>query len=250
MKQALMVAALLLECLSGPAWAQTAPPAPAAAGWETTFFETPGVALPLLQAAAATHSPGLGVFETEKKIGQQDVDIARKQVLSAVSLVGNYNYGNLTGGIVTDPSNASVFGGSSTIRHSVGVNVTLPLDRLASRRNQIQKETLRIEQAEQQRLDRAQLLQQEVIRRYQDVLLAKKLLGLQQQSYLAAQTEHDLGERQFREGQASLGELSQVNARFAQAAVAQASAANQYETSFLLLESLVGERIADVLARR
>ena len=248
MRKGAIAAALVLGLAVGPAWGQAAPAA--GSGWQATFFEAPAVAMPLLQAAAVNHSAGLGSLEVEKNIIRQDVQLARKEVLASVALAGTYNYGNLTGGTLTDPNNPSVFGANSTLRHSVGVNLALPLDRLASRRNLIQKQELRYQQADLQRQDREITLQQEVIRLYQEVLLAKKVLTLHQQAYLAAQTDHELAERQFREGQASLSELSQVNSRYSQAAIAQEAAGSQYETSFLLLESLIGGRISDLLTSK
>ena len=238
--------ALLLALPAKKVLAQTVPAA--TGSWQAVFFDSPTVALPLLQAAAVRHSASVGSLEKGKGIIREDVQLARKDILSSVGLTGTYSYGNLTGGTVIDPNNP--FGGESKLRHSVGVNLTLPLDRLASRRNLIQKQELRYEQADLQRQDRESSLRQEVIQRYQEVLLARKTLTLYQQAFLSAQTDHELAERQFREGQSSLSELSQVNGRYSQAAVAQESAISQYETSFLLLEELVGGRLSDLMTSK
>jgi outer membrane protein TolC len=248
MRGLVMGIAFLLALPAARVCAQTAPAA--ANGWQAVFFESPAVALPLLQAAAVRHSASVGSFEKGKSIIREDVQLARKDILGSVALAGTYNYGNLTGGTVIDPNNPSIFGAESKPRHSVGVNLTLPLDRLAGRRNLIQKQELRYQQADLQRQDRESSLRQEVIQRYQEVLLARKTLTLYQQAFLAAQTDHELAERQFREGQSSLSELSQVNSRYSQAAIAQESAISQYETSFLLLEELVGGRLSDLMTTK
>lgn len=248
MKSVMIGVVTLLVLLTGQAEAQTT--SSAAGSWQALFFNSPATALPFLQAAAAHHSASLGALEKEKSVIREDVQLARKDVLSVVALSGIYNYGNLSGGTIVDPNNSNVLGGGSRLRHSMGVNVTLPLDRLVSRRNLIQKQEFLYQQADLRRQDRENSLRQEVIQRYQEVLLAKKTLTIYQQAYLSAQTEHELAERQFREGQSLLGELSQVNGRYAQAAVAQESANSQYETSFLLLEELVGGHLPDIMTSK
>ena len=249
-KAVVLVLGVLLSLSGRGVRAQVPVATPALPGWQTTFFEAPAVALPLLQTAAVRHSAGLGALEKEKSIIHEDGQLARKEVLGSVALAGTYNYGNLTGGIITDPNSPNVFQANSTLRHSVGVNLALPLDRLAGRRNLIQKQELRYQQAELQHQEREQLLRQDVIRMYQEVLRTKQSLALYQQAYLSAETDHELVERQFREGQVTMGDLSQVNSRYSQAAIAQAQAASQYETSFLLLEELVGGRISDLMTSK
>ena len=248
MRSFIMRLVLLLSVLPGPVWAQQAP-----AGtndWQATFFGVPAVVLPILQAAAAKHSANLSALVAETNAIREDVQLARKDILGSVVLAGTYNYGNLNSGTLVDPNIPILLGAGSKIRHSVGINVNLPLDRLISRHHLIQRQELRVQQAELQRQDRENTLRQEVIRQYQEVLLTHKTLALYQQAYLAALTDHELVERQFRDGQTSLGELSVVNSRFSQAAIAQESAAAQYETSFLLLEELVGSHLSDLITSK
>lgn len=248
MRSFVIALALLLGLLPGPVWAQQAPAG--ANDWQATFFGAPAVVLPLLQTAAAKHSASLGALAAGTKVIEKDVQLARKDILGSVALSGTYNYGNQSGGTMVDPNIPVLLGASSTIRHSVGMSINLPLDRVISRRNLIQRQELRVQQADLQRQDRENALRQEVIRHYQEVLLAHKTLALYQQAYLAALTDHELGERQFRAGQTSLGELSVVNTRFSQTAIAQESAATQYETSFLLLEELVGGHLPDIMTSK
>lgn len=240
----------LLLGLNGSVWAQDVGAPASTAPWQTAFFETPAVALPLLQAAAVRHAAKLGALDKEKSIIGEDKRLIQKDILGSLALTGSYNYGNQTSGIINDPNSLSGIPANSTLRHSVGVNLILPLDRLAGRRNLIQKQELRYQQAELQRQAQEQDLRQDVIRLYQEVLRAKKSLALYQQAFLSADTDHELVERQFREGQVTLGDLSQVNSRYAQAAIAQEQAASQYETSFLLLEELAGGRISDLMTSK
>jgi outer membrane protein TolC len=218
--------------------------------WQKVFFETPAVALPLLTAAAISHSAQLKALNAEKSISQQDIQIAKESLLGSVSVGGSYTYGNLASISPADPLNPNLFNTYSSGRYSTGISVALPLDRLVSRGNLIKKEQLGYERTEAMRQDREDLLRQQVIQSYQNVLLARKLLTQRQESYVTVQTTSQLAERQFRQGQMSLPEFSQVTSQLTEISAAQEAARNTYDTTFLLLEELVGGKISTLMTTR
>ncbi|GAB3588511.1 TolC family protein [Hymenobacter daeguensis] len=244
-----LVSTLLLTLGAAAAWGQETRPAPAE-GWQTTFFEAPTVALPLLTAAAVQHSAQLKALDKEVAISQQDVQIAKKGILNIVSLGGSYTYGNLAGVALADPSNPSQFTTFSSGRYSTGVGVTLPLDRVATRGNTIRREKLNVERAQSLRQERENEIRQLVIQSYQNVLLAKKLLTIRQEASVTVQTSYRLAEKQFRQGQLSLPDFSVASNSLTEVAVAETSARTQYETAFMLLEELTGARISTLMTNR
>ena len=68
-------------------------PAPADA-WQSVFFNSPATALPLLTAAAITHSADLQALEIDKSLGEQNLKLARKAILNSVGVGAGYTYGN------------------------------------------------------------------------------------------------------------------------------------------------------------
>lgn len=234
------------------ALAQT--PGKPAADWQTTFFESPGVTLPLLTAAALQHSASIKTLQVEQAINEQDIKIVKKNLLSSVALGGSYTYGNLasigysgsqSGGNPTGQVNAP-----NSSRYYSGVNLSLPIDRLANHGALVKKGQLTLERTQSAQQEREEVIRQQVIQMYQNVLLTRKVLGLRQDSYVSAQTNSRLAEKQFRQGQLTLVEFSQASGQFAEVSIAQETARSQYDTAFMLLEEYVGDKVANLVSKR
>lgn len=223
-----------------------------AADWQTTFFEVPGVTLPLLTTAAVQHSAAMKTLEVEKSINQQDIKIVKKNLLSGVALGASYTYGNLAsigytggsqvpGGQVNAPNSSRYYG---------GVNLSLPIDQLANHGALVKKQELNLQRTQSVQKEREAVIREQVIQLYQNVLLTHKLLTLRQDSYVNAQTNSRLAEKQFRQGQLTLVEFSQASGQFTDVSIAQESARNQYDTAFMLLEEYVGDKVANLISTR
>ena len=218
--------------------------------WQTTFFDSPEVSLPLLTAAAIKHSSELEALELQKGIAHEDLQLARKNILGSVGLMATYNYGNLASLSLTDPNQPNQFTTFSSARYNTGVALNLPLDRVVGRRNLVQREQLQYKRVESLRQDREKTIRQLVLRQYQDVLLAHKLLTIYQEAYLSAQMNFQLAEKQFRKGQIQLSEYTPANDRATKAALEQATATSQYATAFMLLEEIVGDKISALMTSK
>ncbi len=223
-------------------------PAPSASGpWQSVFFDSPGKALPLLTAAAIRHSQELKAMEFDKALSQQNIKLAKKAILNSVALNANYNYGNLASIALNNPDNRSQFTTFSSARYSAGASFSMPIGQVVSRGNLVKKEQLNYQRDEALRQERENQLRQQIITLYQNVLLARKVFTLQQEAYVNMRTNYQLAEKQFRQGQSTLQELSGANGQLTGVAVAQESAHSQYDTAFMLLEEVVGEKISTLM---
>lgn len=239
-----LLGGLLLALHASLALAQTKPAS--ADAWQTVFFDTPSTALPLLQTAAAKNSPVLRGAEIEKSINQEEITLARKSILGSVAPTATYTYGNLTGLSQQVPGNPG-FATSNSSRYSVGVNLSLPLDVIASRGNRIRREELNLQRTEVSRQEQEKQLRQQIITLYQSVVLNRKLLTLRQEALVNARTNYQLAERQFRQGQLTLPAFSEASSLLTDVTATQESARNQYDTAFLLLEEMVGAKISTLM---
>ena len=240
-----LVVALLLALHTARAWGQ-AQPTPSD-NWQTIFFDSPAVALPLLTTAAVKHSAQLKAMEAEKSISQQDLILTKKSILGAVGAGASYSYGNLAGVAIADPTNPSQFTTYNAGRYSTGVSVSLPLDRVVTRGNLIQKDKLNYLRLEQLRQEQENQIRQAVIERYQAVLLARKVLTIRQEASVTIRTTYQLAEKQFRQGQLSLPDFSTASAQLTEVAVAETTSRNQYDMAFMLLEELTGTKISSLM---
>lgn len=245
-----LLSGLVLALHASLALGQTKP-APAD-GWQTTFFESSTTALPLLITAAMQHSPQLRGLEVEKSINQEEIKLTRKNILSSVAVSAGYTYGNLIsiGNGTIGGGGGSGFDIPSTGRYSTGVSLSLPIEQLASRGNRIHRGELLLERTETERQGRIDLLRQQVIQLYQNVVLARKVLTLRQDALVNVRTTYQLSERQFRQGQLALPAFAEASSQLTEITIAQESARNQYDTAFMLLEETVGAKISTLMTNR
>ncbi|WBO86686.1 TolC family protein [Hymenobacter yonginensis] len=228
--------------------ASAAPLAPRAA-WEARFFDAPELTLPVLVEAAVRRSAELKALGAERAMVREDLQMARKAILGSVLLTNSIGYGNIANVALADQSVAAVRTANSARHYATGLNFNLPLDRLLNRPHQIARQKLqgqRFEHLEQAQRD---AIRQHVIDLYQAVLLAHRVLMLRQQSYVNAQLNAQLVEKQFRTGEATLADLALLQDRFINASIDRESAASSYTTALLQLEEAAGARVADLLAQ-
>ena len=220
--------------------------------WQAPFFDSATIALPILMTAAIKHSAQLKSLDIDKSISEQDVKIAKKRILESMTAGGSYTYGNLSSVGTSNPTNPNPnqLTTNNSGRYSAGVILALPLGQVATRGNIIKKEELNYQRSEAQRQEGENQLRQQVIQLYQNVLLARKVLNLQQGIFVTIQTNYGLIEKQFRQGQQSLSELSTASNQLAQTAIAQESARSNYNTAFMLLEEIVGAKISSLMPSR
>ncbi|WP_170172769.1 TolC family protein [Hymenobacter rigui] len=219
------------------------------AAWEIRFFDQPELTLPVLVAAAVRHSAEVKALEAERAVTREDLQIARKAILGSVVLTNSLGYGNIANVALADPSVVPVRTDNSARHYATSLNLNLPLDRLASRPNQIARQKLQGQRLEYLAQSRRDAVRQRVIDLYQAVLLAHRVLGLRQQSYVNASLNAQLAEKQFRTGEATLADLSLMQDRFINASIDRESAASSYTTALLLLEEVTGAKVADLLAQ-
>ncbi|MBF9236490.1 TolC family protein [Hymenobacter sp. BT683] len=216
-------------------------------GWQSVFFDSPETTLPILTAAAIQHSAQLKAMELDKSIGKQNITLAKEAILGNLGVNTNYTYGSLVSVGGTGLDQLAV---RNTPRYSAGINFSLPLGQLVSRGNQIKREVLSYERTEAVRQDQENQLRQQIIPLYQNVRLARKLLTLQQEAYVNVRTNYQLAEKQFRQGQLTLQELSGNTGQLTSASMAQESARSQYDTAFMILEEVVGAKISTLMTTR
>ena len=248
-KTLLVGVALAVALRSSPALGQAKPaptPAPNPA-WQNVFFNSPATALPLLMAAALKNSGGLQAVDVDKALSQQNLLLARKAILNSVGVGAGYTYGNQTSLGTSNPGDPNQFGTFSAGRYSVGVNFALPVGQVLSRGHLIRKEELNMQRTDAVRRERETVLRQQLIPMYENVLLARKLLTLQQEAYVNTLSSQQFAEKQFRQAQLSLQEFSAAGSLLTSVSVAQETARTQYDTAFMLLEEVVGAKISTLM---
>lgn len=241
---------LLLALPRVQSWGQVAA-TPQGAPWQDMFFNSSERVLPLLIQAAVNYSAEMEVAEAEKQMAIENVKITRKQIYTGLSVNAGYFYGNMNnflGQNAADPINNFTIPNNG--RYNLGLNLGIPIGDMISRHNQIRRQEWALKQTESGQKIRERDIRQQVINQYQEVVLARRLMEISQESMQSASINHQLAENQFRKREIRVEEMLAVNEMHTRAAVALENAKTTYETSFLILEELIGMKVSDLLTRK
>jgi len=213
------------------------------------FFAFPDQSITLLTESALNRSASVEALMLERDILREDLQLARKDIFSNIAVVGDYLYGNL-GTIAFSEGGPPIGVGTGLAgRYTAGIRLSLPFDRLTSRHNRINRVELQMRQAEFNQQTREDEIRQLVIQMYQEVILAKRMLDVHIEARESMNISRQTAERQFREGQIPLSDLSVVNESYTRANIDFQSSLTNYETSMRLLEEVAGVRIQELMSR-
>ncbi|WP_207432159.1 TolC family protein [Sabulibacter ruber] len=219
-----------------------------ATDWEKKLFNSE-YALPILTEAAITNAAELENADAAKLQAIEQKKIIRKNFYSGFSINSAYTYGSLGNyNLNGEPINSfNAFDAPLRARYNVGLSMSLPLGQLLSRHNLIKNQELAIAQAEGSRKLAERAVRQRVITLYQNLVLAKSQLELQQQAYQSAVVTHKLAEKQFKSGEIQIDAMSTVQQAFTSSSAALKQAKVNYETQLLLMEDTIGMRLIDLI---
>lgn len=218
--------------------------------WQKRLFEAPEAVLPVLIKTAIQNSPEVGIVVAEKEIMHQEAIITQKGLLSSVSLISGYNYGTagniaLTESNVNNPVNSFTTAKSS--RYTVGVNFSLPLDRLMTRGNQMQKKQLEHKQTELTQKIKEKDIAREVTDLYEELLLTNRILLLSNEALNSLQLHRKMAENEFQEGEIPVSELVRVSEMYTKAAISNEEVKSKFKSAYQHLEQRVGVKLSELL---
>ncbi|WP_165864881.1 TolC family protein [Rufibacter latericius] len=238
--------ALFLALYGLVASAQTAPAK--GADWEKKLFNSE-YALPILIETAIANSAELENAEAAKLASIEQKKIIRKNFYSGFSINSSYTYGSMNNWNSNgEPVNSfNAFDAPLRARYSMGFSMSLPLGQLLSRHNTLKNQDLAITQVEGSRKLAERAVRMRVITLYQNLVLAKSQLELQQQAYQTAVVSQELAKKQFKSGEIMIDAMSNVQQAYTSTATALQTAKVNYETQLLMMEETIGTRIIDLI---
>lgn len=204
------------------------------------------VMLPVLIDSAIYRNPEVARINSAIGLAQENLKIARKQVLSAVSVGSSYNYGN-TGNLTTGQT--SLFTVSRSSFYNLGLGVQLPLNLVLSRKHEIRANEYQVSAAQAEKDGAADYVRQEVIRLYQEMKLVHRLLQISSEARQGARINYHLAERQFQQGDILVSELSRVQDIVSKSNVEFETYIYRFETVMRQLEVLTGVNIPQLIER-
>ena len=207
--------------------------------------------LPILIDSAIKHSGEIKRIENGILVWKETAEINKKNIWSGVSFLSSYNYGT-TGDLTSGKDNISTnpfttFRTNKGERYNVGVNVQIPLTSLIGRKNQIHVSELQSRMAEGERDNAKLYIKGEVIRMYQEMKLAQRLLLISAKSKQTAFVNYSLAEKSFIKGNGDLDQLSRLHDIFSKASAQFETDINRFQTNYLQVQEYAGVKLYNVI---
>ena len=205
--------------------------------------------LPILIDSAIKYSPEVKRTNNGEAYAQANLDINKKSIYNAVSLLSSYNYGtnysaSHNPGNTTGTSN---FTTAQTGFYNIGVGVQLPITYLLSRKNIIKAGQSQLNIAEAEKDNAVLYIKEEVIRLYQEFKLSHRLLNISSQNKQATQINNTMAEKNFLNAQLTVDQISGVSEIYYKAVVEYETNLNRFQTSYLQLEAYTGVSLSKLI---
>ncbi len=214
------------------------------------IFES-DILLPILIDSALKNSGEVRRIENGILVWKETAELNKKNIWSGISLLSSYNYGtaaDLTVGKDNTSINpSSTFRSNKGDRYNLGINVQIPLTYFLGRKNLIHVSELQSKMAEGERDNAKQYIKGEVIRMYQEMKLAQKLLLISANGKQTAHVNYSLAEKSFIQGNGDLDQLSRLHDIYSKASAQFETDVNRFQTNYLQVQEYAGVKLSDLI---
>lgn len=209
--------------------------------------------LPLsaLMDEAIKNSSIVKATQYQYKAEEAKLAIEKKRILSGISFVASYNYGN-TGVISFQEDNQSagaynVQSSTTLSRYLVGGNVKIPLDQVFNRKAQINVVQMNIEMRKELMNKEMEVLRSTVFELYNQLVTQKKLVEIYSGALEANELNMQMAQKQFMKGELEIADISRVTEGYTKASVQYEKTKRDYRSFYSQLELLIGLEIKEIL---
>jgi outer membrane protein TolC len=208
--------------------------------------------LPLLIEAAIKYSPQVKRSANSVDVATSNLHISKNAIFSGLGVNSSYNYGtnysavNNPGGV---GSATNTFTTSQSGFYNLGVVVQLPLISILNRKHLLKAGQAQINMAKADQESVNMAIKEDVIRQYQELKLAKKILELSNNSLQTAQSNAIMAEKQFLQNQIAIDQASGVQQAYNKAKIEYETSLNSFQTIFMQLEAYIGVNLTTLLQK-
>jgi outer membrane protein TolC len=206
--------------------------------------------LPLLIESAVKNSPEVKRLGSNVRVAESNLKMNKNAIFNTVALQGNYHYGTNYSAV----NDETVFNNGiyrlTTVQtgfYSAGVGLNIPLAIIFNRKHLLRASQSQVEMIAHEKDNASLYVKQEVIRLYQALKLAHKLLMLSSSNKQAFQVNYNLAEKEFLQGQSNVSEISRMLEFINKAKMEYETNLNSFQTSLLQLEAYVGVSLTSFL---
>ena len=187
----------------------------------------------------------LRALNSSQKILLEQTKMAKKDWLTHISATAGANYGNgiVAGQLFTGSAETLSYTTTQNVTYNVGINIRLPFNAVASRKNEIKIKQLEIEQIEGLKQEQRDLIRSEVIRRYTELKSNLETLKIKAEVVEANDVAMKVSENYFKAGKMDVEKYRAALDVTYTAKLEYDMAKNQAWYNIRMLRELVGEEI-------
>jgi len=136
--------------------------------------------------------------------------------------------------------NSTIYSNQNNYRGLYGLHVSLPMEDLWDRRNQVKTATKEIEKSMAQKENQILELRQNIITQYNQLIVNQRILKNANESVIAGAMNKEMGDKEFINGQTTLYELAYIMEMYRIAVYNYETSRNAFYNSYLILQELCG----------
>jgi outer membrane protein TolC len=180
--------------------------------------------------------------EADMSYKKTSIKSTSKLWLKNIGLETYYNYGTADYYSINNTSGNQALNTSvqTTNRYSVGAYIRLPLYDLLDRKNLINADKYRYEQAYYEKENEKFFLRKQVILQYNDVILKQKLFRITNESLIESKLQAEMAEKEFAQGEINLTELARLKDMSAKSMMQYEQSKFDFINAYLMLQELSG----------
>jgi len=194
----------------------------------------------------ALQNPGYEIADREVSVADYRLRKAKGSWLNLLSASANINEATITG--KDRPSSTGAVQGLYYPKYNF--NLTLPLDFLTQKSNDVKIAREQVYIAEAQKNERYRQIRKEVLTKYEDYLMTKEKLEIQSRITQAEYTRYKLAEKDFEDNLITAEVFNKAEAVFLQQQLSKSEMQRNFNVVKLELEEMIGVSIDEVLLHK
>ena len=136
--------------------------------------------------------------------------------------------------------NSTIYSNQNNYRGLYGIRLSIPMEDLWDRRNQVKTATKEIEKSMAQKDNQVLELRQNIITQYNQLIVNQRILKNANESVIAGAMNKEMGDKEFINGQSTLYELAYIMEMYRIAVYNYETSRNAFYNSYLILQELCG----------
>ncbi len=202
--------------------------------------------LPTLINAAQKFSPEIRRIGSSIDLAISNQKINKNSIYSGLSLQSSYYYGT-NYSAVNALNNTNVLTTSQTGFYNIGIGLQLPITHIISRKHLIKSSQSQIDMVSAEKDNAEIFVRQEVIRLYQELKLAHRIMLISRVNRQAAEINYKMAEKDFLQGQITVEQNSRVLDIFNKAKIDYETFVNKFQTTIMMLDAYTGTSFSNLL---